>query len=189
MKILNLMALLVGLTVTPADAGEMDRETNAREQCRIQISGLYLGFLNDFDVLKGNLTTTSASAFAMKAQRKLIEKEFKALDMVGLRYQLDTYDKDIIDIEARIAQLKDQIAVKEGEFKATKERLRPVFDVVNAKIVNQGAYPLLLQYKQSCSQFQQLCPLPPAQSAALVQIARSLEDPLACTHYANMRKN
>lgn len=193
---------LISLSVAPSLTAS-EGATDAREQCRILVSGSYLGYLNDLDILKSNLASTSESLFGMKAKRKLAAKRLSALeaqseaqktpaaeldeDLLGLRYKIETADDEIRDGEARIVIIKDQIAAKETSFKAFKEGMKPVFEVINAKIVNQGAYPLMLQYRQLCNTFQQLCPLPASQSAALIRFSKQLEGAVPCIHYANMR--
>lgn len=199
------LRVLIGLSFGPFPtlfAGE--GQADAREQCRTLVSGHYLSYLNDLDVLKNNLTSTSESVFGMKAKRKLAAKQLSLLqskheaqktpaaeldeDLLGLRYQMDSTDEEIRDGEARLATIKDQIADKEKSFKAFKEALKPVFEAVNAKIVNQGAYPITLQYRHPCSKYQQLCPLPLPQSKALLLLSKPLEEAMACDHYANMRE-
>jgi septal ring factor EnvC (AmiA/AmiB activator) len=178
-------------------------ETDAREQCRILVSGTFLSFMNDLDVLKNSLSSTTSSVYETKAKRVLAVKQLKAVEdklesektpaaeldeeVIGLRYQLDTTDEEIRDAEARIVVLKDQIAGKEKAFKNFKEAMKTVFEAVSAKIVNQGAYPLKIQYRHLCSKYQQLCPLPSAQSASLSKLSKLLDDGLACERYANMR--
>ena len=199
------LRLLIGLSLSFSPtlrAGE--GQADAREQCRILVSGHYLSYLNDLDVLKNNLTSTSETVFGMKAKRKLAAKQLSALqkqheaqntpaaeldeDLLGLRYQMETTDDEIRDGEARIVTVKDQIAAKEKGFKVYKEAMKPVFEAINAKIVNQGAYPIRLEYRHPCSKYQQLCALPPPQSKALFILSKQLDEAIACEHYANMRE-
>ncbi|MBC7658316.1 MAG: hypothetical protein H7249_01260 [Chitinophagaceae bacterium] len=182
-----------------ADEGQVD----ARELCRAQMSGNYLGFMNDLDLLKGTLNATSAANFAMKAKRKLTAHELKTLEahneaqkipaaeldekVLGLRHTLDTADDEIRDTDAQIVTIKDHIAAKEKAFKAFREQIKVVFETVTAKVVNTGAYPVQLQYRHPCSRFQALCPLPDAQAKALLNLSAQLEDKTACSHYAQIR--
>lgn len=193
-----LLALVSSFTAFAAEG-----ETDSREQCRILVSGTFLSFMNDLDVLKNNLSSTTTSVYETKAKRILAVKQLKAVEekleaqktpaaeldeeVIGLRYQLDTTDDEIRDAEARIITLKDQIAGQEKDFKIFKEAMKTVFEAVSAKIVNQGAYPLKIQYRHLCSKYQQLCPLPEIQSTALIKLSKLLDEGIACERYANMR--
>jgi len=176
---------------------------DSREQCRIHVSGTYLSFLNDLDVLKNNLTSTSETVYGMKARQKLATQKLKALlaqseaaktpaaeldeTILGIRYELDANEEEMRDAEVRVVSLKEQIAAKEKAFAAFKEGMKTVFEAVNAKIVSQGAYPLKLQYRHPCSKYQQLCALPVEQGPDLIRLSKQLEDPVPCEHYAKMR--
>ena len=200
LPLLIFCALGLGVRLT---AGE--GQADAREQCRSQISGNYLGFMNELDMLKATLISTGESNFAMKTRRKVAAKELAAVDahnedlktpaaeldekVLGLQNDLEMVAGEITDAEARIIEVKAQIATQEKAFRAFKEGIRPVFEVITAKVINTGAYPLLVQYRHPCSRFQQLCPLPAAQSAVLLKLSKQLEDPIPCEHYANMRTN
>ncbi len=192
------ICLLLKGNLLPANEGEVD----SREQCRSIVSGTYLRFLNDLDVLKDNLTSTGQTVFAMRAKRKLSEQKLRALErkaealqtpaaeldegILGTRYELATTDDEIREADARMASLKDQIAVKEQAFAHFKSAMDFVFEPVNARIVSQGAYPLRLQFRHPCSKYKQLCALPDDHAAALTRLAKELDDAIPCEHYANL---
>ena len=56
---------------------------DAREQCRAFVSGTYLGYMNDLDLLKSHLSASSESSFSLKARRGVSVKELKALEAQG----------------------------------------------------------------------------------------------------------
>lgn len=184
-----------------AYAGEGN--SDLREQCRVLVSGTYLGFMNDLDVLKNHLQASSESTFALKARKKLSVNELKALEaknealktpaaqldeeLVGLRDRIESTHDAITETDARVVSLKDQIAAKEKEFRAFHELLKPVFSITTAKVVNRGGYPIRLEYKHACTQYLQLCPLPKAQAEALIKLSKSLDDSTSCERYAGMR--
>lgn len=184
-----------------AFAGEGNADL--REQCRTTVSGTYLNYMNDLDVLKNHLQASSEQSFALKARKKLSVEELKALEaknerlktpaadldeeLLGLRDRIETTDGSIMESSARVVEIKDQIASKEKEFKKFHEMLKPVFSITIAKVVYQGAYPIRLEYKHACSKYQQLCPLPKSHSEALSTLAKSLEDPTSCARYAQIR--
>lgn len=194
--ILTLILLGSGL----AKASEGDADT--REQCRAAVSGAYLGYMNDLDLLKSHLKASSESAFSLKARKQLVIKEAQALErrnetakipaaeldeeLVGLRDSIEHTADAIMEADSRMVSIKDQIAIKETAFKKFHESLKPVFVVAHAKIVNQGAYPIKLQYRQDCAKFLQLCPLPQDQADALLTLSKTLEDGLACGRYAQI---
>lgn len=199
-QIVQNLGLLLALS-SPAIAGEAGAD--AREQCRALVSGAYLGFMNDLDLLKNHLVASSETTFSLKARKKLSLNELKALEaknealktpaadldeeLLGLRHSIETTTDSIQDADARVVTIKDQIAVKEREFKKFHELLKPVFEVKNAKIVSQGAYPIKLEYRHRCTQYLQLCPLPKGQAEALLKVAKTLPAPEACERYANIR--
>ena len=182
-------------------AGEGNAD--AREQCRAEVSGRYLSFMNDLDLFKGNLNATTEANYAMKTRRKISARALALADAhneaqktpaadldekaLGLRYELDHADDEIRNADVRIVTIKDQIAVTEQEFQVFKESIRIVFEIKTAKVVQTGGYPLTLQYRHPCSRFQALCTLPKQQSVGLLKLSSRLEDKTACVHYANMR--
>ncbi len=184
-----------------AFAGEGNAD--AREQCRSLVSGTYLGFMNDLDLLKSHLNATSETSYSLKAKKNLSLKELKALEaknealkipaaeldenLIGIRASIDSTTSSLEESDARIVSIKDQIVAKEKGFKAFHELLRPVFSVSVAKVIHQGAYPIKLEYRHPCNVYQTLCPLPKEQASALLRLAKSLEDPTACERYAQMR--
>lgn len=194
------LLLLLCLVSRSASAGEGDADT--REQCRAAVSGAYLGFMNDLDLLKGNLQASNETTFALRARKIGAVKELKTLEdrneaaktpaaeldeeLVGMRDTIEHTTDAILESDARMATIKDQIAVKEKAFKEFHKDMKAVFEVAHAKIVNQGAYPIKLQYRHACEKFLQLCPLPKDQADALIKLSRSLQDATPCERYAQM---
>lgn len=197
----SLFLIVLNLLSPIALAGEGDAD--AREQCRALVSGTYLGFMNDLDVLKSHLSASQESGFSLRARKGVAQKELEGLEktseakkipaadldenILGVKASIEMTTQAIEDTAVRVAEIKDQIAAKEKSFKSFQEKLKPVFQVVNAKIVSQGAYPIKLEYKHPCNDFQKLCPLPKAMSDALIQVAGDLSDGTACTRYGSMR--
>ena len=123
--------LLLCLGPEAASAGEGDADT--REQCRAAVSGAYLSFMNDLDLLKGNLQASSETTFSLKARKIGAVKQLKALEerneaakipaaeldeeLLGMRDTIDHTTDAMMESDARMAKIKDQIAAKEKAFK------------------------------------------------------------------------
>ncbi len=194
--------VLISLVFSSSSLTAGEGSADVREQCRAAVSGTYLNFMNDLDLLKITLASSSEAGFALKARKKLSVKELQGLEsknealkvpasdldeeLVGLRNAIDSTTDSIQDTEVRIVTVKDQIAVKEKAFKEFQDKIRTVFEVQKASGVSQGAYPIRLQYRHGCSEYKLLCPLPKAQAESLFSLSRVLEDSIACQRYAQI---
>jgi hypothetical protein len=182
------------------NAGE--GEADVRELCRTQVSGAYLGFMNDLDLAKSTLSSSVASSHALKTRSAAAIKELQRLEqknealrvpaadldeeLVGLRHTIDSLNDSLRDSAAWIATTQDQIRLKEREFQVFQASVRPIFEIAKAMGASQGAYPVRLQYRHGCSEFQRLCPLPKAQAESLLRLAQTLEDRSSCERYAQI---
>ncbi len=197
------IGLLLGFSLFANSAFGGEGNADAREQCRALVSGTYLSYMNDLDMLKSHLTASNETSYSLRAKKNVSQRELKALeaknealkvpaaeldeDLIGIRASLEATTSSLEESDVRIATIKEQIVKKEKDFKLYHEQLKSVFSISIAKVIHQGAYPIKLEYRHPCNAYLSLCPLPKEQAEALLKLAKGLEDPTACERYAQMR--
>lgn len=193
----RLAAVLLVVTSGPLFANEMGHDV--RELCRIEVSGRFLQLRSDIEMLDGSLGKNKAMhkelSATLKQRSKDMEKysgvgpgESSELDekMIAWRFELDTLTSQVKDYAAHITAMEKEREENKQTLAAFEKGLQGLFEYAKVRDLPEGSYPIKLQYRHGCHEYQILCPLPKDQAERLRKLSALLKDPVSCQRYANL---
>jgi|GEM_PF-2261838 len=203
MQLTNSILLLTFFSAVHAFANESsDRPDNWREQCRQVMSGIYLHhydaakqardfaalLVKEIEALEKSLKTDKErlAAADKKARTNEFEKKL-AIDVYEAKQRVENLETSLASKKEALVQAKNVEAQQTADLQQFESTISPVFKIEDKTTQSVAGYQFRLNFKAECPRFRALCPLPAAQSAALLKMVSEMENTLACERYANIK--
>ncbi|MFW7377832.1 MAG: hypothetical protein ACOH5I_03350 [Oligoflexus sp.] len=201
-RVLIRLWLLLALWLTWPIFAQSEQE-DIREQCRRELSGIFLTAHNDVDSLRGHVKANSEHIRRLRIRHGSLLAEWETKK---LKAKLHKYDRSIEEqviaaenaakqVHAEWTQAEELLKGYQKQLKVTEERLQkltPIMEKLFKKVYPEDlrqskGYRFTLAYKESCSKYQYLCPLSAQGRRYLHDISAHLGDIQACDRYAQMQ--
>jgi hypothetical protein len=199
------LSLIMVLISGPAVAAKKnnDLKKDFRELCRSALSGAYMDYRNDMDLLRSNIQLTDNLLKRLKAEIGLKSKEhdeiLKLLEQkpydakledkkVGVKSRLNVLKSSHEEKEAEHAKYTAELKRLETEQSDFSKNLEKVFSVKYVHIDGERGRALGLDYLRPCRKFQAVCPLSAEDRDNLLKVLPKERLPDACIKYTTITR-
>ena len=198
MFIFKTMAFLVGAVAFGVPA---EYQVNVREGCRQAIAGAYLQALDEKARISDYMKTLKEQLVHLEAALKEADVEAKkAADVLAKQhYDIDVASRNdaatakVKGLRAQITDYRGLLEKTEGQLplaltkeKKLHDRIVKVFRIDHLADQSGGGYPIKITYRSDCPKFRAVCPLPPKEREALLEIEVDGEVPESCRRYVGL---
>lgn len=199
---ISLMLTMTAFLQSSVTFAQGEDQTTVREQCRKAVGGAVMQSRDAYDRSERYLILIERSLADNSKALKKTDQE-----LAQLRQRLSQVDFDIPLSEERVrleslvstmskrdeeltllrAQAKQDFSKAKARKEAIEQQTTQVFQIVKSDDGTEAGYPFRVQYLTGCPKYRYLCPLPPKQAKALLQIKTDNEmPPESCRRYSEM---
>jgi hypothetical protein len=179
-----------------------DDRYNYRDLCRSIIAGSYWQTTDDLNTSELFIKLNKSNTAKLEAELVKTKERMKALVASKAKKTFDpARDNQLRVTEGRISFLEKTIEKnkrklpdlekKYKRLKTTREemklRMDKVFNIVEKPADTTGTVPKSILYKTKCPKYRHVCPLPPDERKALLEIFNRQTVPTPCLKYSYIR--
>ena len=172
---------------------------NIREQCRVEMAGMYIDTLNTEANSKLYIESGEIKQKELVEAKKLAERRLKKAikkrdrtgydlkterEVLGIQEYLKLIDRTLADNSISLVRNKARYKNAIAEKTYLEGRLKTVF--VMKEYPHNGGFRVKVEYQHKCGAYEYLCPLPPKFRRSLGSILTGGETPVSCERYSQI---